>query len=89
MWAPRPTVTTDNHQAQTFWMRSWNTVKNQFDGWGRVYTTNNPPTANEIGAMSDNGSVFSSIRIRDYIQIGNVKLYADPISRSVKAEWID
>lgn len=89
MWAPRPTVTTDNHQAQTFWMRSWNTVKNQFDGWGRVYTSNNPPTANEIGAMSDNGSVFSSIRIRDYIKIGNVKLYADPISRSVKAEWID
>lgn len=89
MWAPRPTVTTDNHQAQTFYMRSWNTVKGQFDGWGRVYTSNNPPTANEIGAMSDNGSIFSSLKIRDWIQIGNVKLYADPLSRSVKFDWID
>lgn len=89
MWAPRPTVTTDNHQAQTFWMRAWNPVKNQFDGWGRVYTSNNPPTAGEIGAMSDNGSVFSSLKIRDWIQIGNLRIYADPITKNVRFDWID
>jgi hypothetical protein len=54
-----------------------------------VYTSNNPPTANEIGAMSDNGSIFSSLKIRDWIQIGNVRIYADPLSRSVKFDWID
>lgn len=89
MWAPRPTVTTDNHQAQTFWMRAWNPVKNQFDGWGRVYTSNNPPTAGEIGAMSDNGSVFTSLKIRDFIQIGNLRIYADPVKKTVRFDWID
>lgn len=88
MWAPRPTVTTANHQAQTFWMRSWNTAKNQWDGWGRVYTSGNPPTANEIGAVSDSGSTVTSVVVRDYIQIGNVRLRANPINQSLDMEWI-
>lgn len=88
IWAVRPTVTTDNHQAQTFWMRTWNVVKNDFDGWGRVYTSNNPPTPNEIGALSDSGSVVTSLRIRDWIQIGNVRLRANPTTRALEMEWM-
>lgn len=89
IWAPRPATAIDGHIAGTFYMRSWNTVKNDFDGWGRVYTSNNPPTASDIGAMANNGSVFDSFRIRDWIQVGNVRIYADKVSKSVKFDWID
>lgn len=92
IWAPRPTSTNvakDGHNAQTFWMRSWNATNSRWDGWGRIYTSNNPPTAQDIGAMSDNGSVFSSMRIRDWIQVGNLRIFADPTTKSVRFDWID
>lgn len=92
IWAPRPTTTNvakDGHNAQTFWMRSWNATNSKWDGWGRIYTSNNPPTAKDIGAMSDNGSVFSSMRIRDWIQVGNLRIFADPTTKSVRFDWID
>lgn len=89
IWAPRPTGTTDGHLAQTFWTRQWNPVTNKWDGWGRMYTSNNPPTAKDIGAMSDNGSVFSSLKIRDWIQVGNLRIYADPVKKTVRFDWIE
>ncbi|ADG60141.1 tail fiber protein proximal subunit [Acinetobacter phage Acj9] len=89
IWAPRPASNTVGHMAQTFWTRQWNPVTSKWDGWGRMYTSNNPPTAKDIGAMSDNGSVFSSLRIRDWIQIGNLRIYADPATKNVRFDWID
>lgn len=89
MWAPRPSANTANHNAQTFHMRHWNPVRNTWDGWGRVFTSNAPPTASDIGAMSNNGSVFDSMRIRDWIQIGNLRMYADPTTKTVRFDWIE
>lgn len=88
-WAPRPSAVQDKHIAATFYMRSWNTAKGDFDGWGRLFTTNNPPTASDIGAMANNGSVFDSLRIRDWIQIGNIRISADKVNKSVKWDWVD
>ncbi|WJJ54627.1 long tail fiber proximal subunit [Acinetobacter phage AB1I1M-1] len=92
IWAPRPPdkyKDTDGHIAGTYWMRHWNTAKNRWDGWGRVYTSNNPPTSSEIGAMANNGSVFDSLRIRDWIQVGNLRIYADPATKTVRFDWIE
>lgn len=89
IWSPRPAGTTTGHYAQTLWVNHWNPVTNRWDGWGRMYTSNNPPTAKDIGAMSDNGSIFSSLRIRDWIQVGNLRIYADPTTKTVRFDWIE
>lgn len=92
IWAPRPPASNANtagHIAGTFYINHWNPITNMWDGWGRMYTSNNPPTANEIGAMSNNGSVFDSLRIRDWIQVGNLRISADPATKSAKFEWIE
>ena len=89
IWAPRPKTVQDKHIAGTFHMRSWNSAKGDFDGWGRLFTTNNPPTASDIGAMANNGSVFDSLRIRDWIQIGNIRISADRVNKTVKFDWVD
>ena len=92
IWAPRPSqsnVSKDGHSAKTFYMRSWNTSAGKFDDFGRVYTTNNPPTAGEIGALTDTGAIISSLKIKDWIQIGNLKIYADPATKTVKFDWVE
>ncbi len=92
IWAPRPTAANSSvagHMAQTFWTRQWNPSTSKWDGWGRMYTSNNPPTARDIGAMSDNGSVFSSLRIRDWIQVGPLRIYADTVNKTVRFDWVE
>ena len=89
IWVPKPTVTTLDHNANTMWIRHFNVAKDDWDGFARMYTSNLPPTAADIGAMSNDGSAFNNLRIRDWIQIGNVRIYADPASRSVKFDWVD
>lgn len=89
MWAVRPPVSTDGHNAQTYYMRTWNNVKGNWDGWGRMYTSNLPPTAKDIGAISDNGSVLSTLKVRNWMQIGNLRMYADPTTKTVRFDWIE
>lgn len=89
IWQPRPTVTTDLHTANTMWIRQFNVAKNAWDGFGRMYSSNLPPTAADIGAISNDGSALNNLRIRDWIQIGNLRIYPDVASRSVKFDWID
>ena len=89
IWVPKPTVTTQDHTANTMWIRHFNVAKNAWDGFARVYTSNQPPTAADIGAMSNDGSMFNNFRVRDWIQIGNMRIYADQASRTVKFDWID
>ena len=89
IWAPRPTVVTPNHLAQTFWIRSYNPVSRMWDGWGRMMTSNQPPTAADIGAVADNGSSFRSMRIQEWLQIDHVRIIPDPATKTVRFEWID
>ncbi|CAL1778050.1 tail fiber protein proximal subunit [Acinetobacter phage vB_AbaM_Konradin-v2] len=92
IWAPRPPADKANlpgHIAGTMWTRQWNPITNKWDGWGRVFTNNHPPLPTDIGAMSNNGSVFDSMRIRDWIQVGNLRIYADPSTKTVRFDWIE
>ncbi|CAL4858243.1 tail fiber protein proximal subunit [Acinetobacter phage vB_AbaM_AB-Navy-v2] len=92
IWAPRPPADKANlpgHIAGTLWTRQWNPITNKWDGWGRVFTNNHPPLPTDIGAMSNNGSVFDSMRIRDWIQVGNLRIYADPSTKTVRFDWIE
>lgn len=89
IWAPRPTVTTANHMASTYYLRHWNPVAAKWDGWSRLYTSSNPPLHTEIGAISNNDTTFDSLKIRTWFQIDHVKMWADPVSKSVKFEWVD
>lgn len=89
IWAPRPTVTTENHMASTYYVRHWNPVLAKWDGWSRIYTSSNPPLNSDIGAISNNDTTFDSLKIRSWFQIDHIKMWADPVSRSVKFEWVD
>ncbi len=89
IWAPRPLVVTAGNNAQTFWIRNYNTAKGAWDDWTRMYTSGNPPTAAEIGAVSVNDSTFDNVKVRDWLQIGNVRIRPDNDLRTVVFEWID
>lgn len=89
IWTPRPTDTALNNNAQTMWMRNWNQAKDSWDSFGRIYTSNNPPTANDIGAVASSGSAFDNLTIRDYLKIGHVIIRPDEETRSVTFEWVD
>lgn len=87
IWAPRPTDTTN--VAQTFWIRNWNKAKNAWDEFGRMHTSKQPVTASEIGAASVVDSRFNDLTIRDWIQVGNVRIRPDNDLKTVVFEWIE
>lgn len=55
---------------------------------GEIYTKLNKPTAEEIGAAGIDGTEVENIKIREYIDLGPVRMSADPVTKSVKFEWI-
>lgn len=89
IWAPRPVVTTRSNDAQTFWIRNFNTAKNAWEEFGRMYTTSQPVTTKEIGAASILDSSFNDLTIRDWIQVGNVRIRPDNDLKTVVFEWIE
>lgn len=88
-WSPRPEAAQENHAANTQWISIWDVARSKWGDWGRVYTNEAPPTANEIGAVSSSGSAFNNLTIRDWLQIGNVRIEPDQATRTVKFTWID
>ncbi|BAQ23221.1 long tail fiber, proximal subunit [Edwardsiella phage PEi26] len=88
-WTPRPQSIQDNHNANTIWISVWDLARNKWGEWGRVYTNQAPPTAAEIGAVSSSGSAFNNLTIRDWLQVGQVRIEPDPDTRSVKFTWVD
>lgn len=89
IWAPRPQAAALNHNAQTFWIRNFNVVTGAWDEFGRMYTSNQPPTAADIGAVSTSGSAFNNLTIRDWLQIQNVRIVPNKDTRTVDFVWID
>ena len=89
IWTPRANTAATGALAQTFWIRQYNPITSSFDEWGRMYTSNNPPTPGELGATSTVGTTLKNLTITDWIQIGNVKIYPDTTTKTVKFEWID
>lgn len=60
---------------------------NIWGAWGEIYTKQNKPTAQEIGAMVADGGLTNSMTVRDWIKIGNVKIVANPQTRTVEFFW--
>uniref|UniRef100_A0AB38ZCH9 Tail fiber protein proximal subunit n=1 Tax=Acinetobacter phage vB_AbaSt_W16 TaxID=3116434 RepID=A0AB38ZCH9_9CAUD len=89
IWAPRPTVATANHNANTIYTRIWNPVKNAWEGWSYAFNSSIRPTASDIGAIPNNGSALDNLTIRDWIQVGNLRIYADPLTKNVRFDWIE
>lgn len=61
-------------------------------GWGQwdeIYTKNNRPTAEEVGAVSDESGRVESIIIRNHLQIGNLVIKPNVETRSVDFVWLD
>ncbi|QOI66461.1 long tail fiber proximal subunit [Erwinia phage FBB1] len=88
-WAPRPSGLASPGKAQTYWIRNFNKATNAWDEWSRIYTSANPPTVKELGAVSTNNSSFESATIRDFIQVGNVRIRPDNDLKTVVFEWIE
>lgn len=89
IWAPRPSTAQENHNAQTFWIRNFNTVTNTYDAWGRMYTSSQPPTAADIGAVSTSGTAFNNLTIKEWLQIQNVRIVPNPVTRTVDFVWVE
>ena len=63
--------------------------KGQWTVWGEIYTKQNKPTAQEIGAVVAEGGLMDSMTVRDWIKVGNVKIVANRLTRTVDFVWED
>lgn len=61
----------------------------QWTAWGEIYTKQNKPTAQEIGAVVAEGGVTTTMTVQDWIKIGNVKIVANRATRTVDFIWED
>lgn len=52
-----------------------------------VYHQGFKPTPADIGAVASTGSTVDNLVVRDYIKIGNVKIYANPVTKTCEFEW--
>lgn len=73
----------------TRWTRTWQQNKNAWSGFVQVFDGGNPPQPSDIGALPSDNASMSNLTIRDWLRIGNVRIVPDPVTRSVKFEWID
>lgn len=69
--------------------RTWLANKNAWSAWGMVYTDLNRPSPSEVGAVPSSDASFENLTVRDWLQIGKVRLIADEVTRSVKFVWIE
>lgn len=54
---------------------------------GEVYHTGNKPTPAEIGAVAVAGSTIDTLVVRNWIKIGNVKIVANNVTKTVEFLW--
>lgn len=87
-WTPRPVGVADNENALTQYISIWDVARGVWGEWSRVLTSQLPPTPSEIGAVASSGSAFNNLRIRDWLQIGNVRIEPDQATQTVKFTWI-
>lgn len=79
-----------NDKARTTrWTRTWQQSKNAWSGFVQVFDGGNPPQPSDIGALPADNASMSNLTIRDWLRIGNVRIVPDPVTKSVKFEWID
>lgn len=52
-----------------------------------IYHKGNKPTAQDVGAVDITGSSSNNITIRDWIKIGNVKIVANNLTKTVEFIW--
>ena len=52
-----------------------------------IYHAGRKPTPAEIGAVAVAGSTVDTLVVRNYIKIGNVKIYANPVTKTCEFEW--
>lgn len=69
--------------------RTWQANKNAWSAWGMVYTDTNRPSASEVGAVPSTDASFQNLTVRDWLQIGQVRIEPDPVTRTLKFTWID
>lgn len=52
-----------------------------------IYHKGNKPTAQDVGAVDVSGSSANNLTIRDWIKIGNVKIIANNLTKTVEFIW--
>lgn len=52
-----------------------------------IYHAGRKPTPAEIGAVAVAGSTVDTLVVRDYIKIGNVKIFANPATKTCEFVW--
>ncbi|BBC78315.1 tail fiber protein proximal subunit [Escherichia phage EcS1] len=89
IWTPRPQTVQANHSPVSMYTQIWDSARNVWGQWSRMFTSEAPPTAADIGAVSTAGSAFDNLTIHKWLQIGNVRIEPDDVTRTVKFTWID
>ena len=60
-----------------------------FGAWDEIYTKNNKPTPTEIGSVSNESGSLESLIVRDFVQIGNVRIKVNQEKRALDFVWVD
>lgn len=69
--------------------RTWQKNKSAWTTFAMVYTADNPPSAEDVGALPADNTTMGNLTILDWLRIGNVRIIPDPTTKSVKFEWIE
>lgn len=73
----------------TRWTRTWQKTKNSWSSFVQVFDGGNPPQPSDIGALPSDNATMGNLTIRDFLRIGNVRIFPDPVNKSVKFEWVE
>ena len=69
--------------------RTWQKNKSAWTTFAMVYTADNPPSAEDVGALPADNTTMGNLTILDWLRIGNVRIIPDPTTKSVKFEWVE
>lgn len=73
---------------EAFFMRTASGSIADFTVWSRVYTSQVPPVAEEIAGVMQEGKATDFLNVRDYIQIGDVRITVNKTTKGVEFEWV-
>lgn len=69
--------------------RTWQKNKDAWTSFAMVFDSGNPPSPSDVGAIPSDNAVIGNLTIRDFLQLGNVRIVPDPVNKTVKFIWVE
>ncbi|EOQ0334106.1 hypothetical protein NRQ48_RS15160 [Escherichia coli] len=69
--------------------RTWQKNKDAWTSFAMVFDSGNPPSPSDVGAIPSDNAVIGNLTVRDFLQLGNVRIVPDPVNKTVKFIWVE